>query len=42
VGGSFRIPAPFTKQAAAKIRPEGASSIGGHPGFGILLFTLPN
>jgi hypothetical protein len=35
------IPAPFTKQAADKLRPEGAAWTGDHPGFGTLLFTLP-
>ncbi|MEA3208088.1 MAG: hypothetical protein QOE70_1145 [Chthoniobacter sp.] len=35
------IPAPFTKQAADQIRPEGAAWTGDHPGFGTLLFTLP-
>lgn len=35
------VPAPFTKQAADKLRPEGAASTGDHPGFGTLLFTLP-
>ena len=32
------IPAPFTKQAAEKIRPEGAGQGSDHPGFGTLLF----
>jgi hypothetical protein len=32
------IPAPFTKQAAEKIRPEGAGQGADHPGFGTLLF----
>ncbi|MCX7008136.1 MAG: alginate lyase family protein [Kiritimatiellaeota bacterium] len=31
--------APFTKQAAEKIRPEGPASGADHPGFGTLLFT---
>ncbi|MFA6544564.1 MAG: alginate lyase family protein [Limisphaerales bacterium] len=35
------IPAPFTKEAADKLRPEGAAWTGDHPGFGTLLFTLP-
>jgi hypothetical protein len=35
------IPAPFTKKAADKLRPEGAAWTGDHPGFGTLLFTLP-
>jgi arabinogalactan endo-1,4-beta-galactosidase len=35
------IPAPYTKQAAEKIRPEGAAFDADHPGFGTLLFTLP-
>ena len=35
------IPAPFTKQAAMKIRPEGAARGADHPGFGTLLFSLP-
>ena len=34
------IPAPFTKRAAEKLRPEGAAWTGDHPGFGTLLFTL--
>lgn len=33
------IPAPFTKQAAEKIRPEGTTRNADHPGFGTLLFT---
>jgi hypothetical protein len=36
------IPAPFTRQAAGKIRPEGAAFGADHPGFGTLLFTLPD
>jgi hypothetical protein len=32
------IPAPFTKQAAEKERPEGAGFGSDHPGFGTLLF----
>jgi hypothetical protein len=35
------IQAPFTKQAADHIRPEGTLRNGDHPGFGTLLFTLP-
>ena len=35
------IPAPFTKQAADKTRPEGTAWAADHPGFGTLLFTLP-
>jgi hypothetical protein len=35
------IPAPYTKRAAEKIRPEGAASGADHPGFGTLLFTRP-
>ena len=34
-----QLPAPYTKQAAAKLRPEGAASGADHPGFGTLLFT---
>lgn len=34
-------PAPFTKQAADKLRPEGAAWTGDHPGYGTLLFSLP-
>ena len=33
------IAAPFTKQAAEKIRPEGAAFASDHPGFGTLLFS---
>jgi hypothetical protein len=33
------ISAPYTKQAAEKIRPEGAPWGADHPGFGTLLFT---
>jgi hypothetical protein len=33
------IAAPFTKQAAEKIRPEGAGFASDHPGFGTLLFS---
>jgi hypothetical protein len=35
------LPAPFTKQAVNKLRPEGAASTGDHPGFGTLFFALP-
>ena len=35
------IAAPFTKQAAAKLRPEGAAFDADHPGFGTLLFMRP-
>ena len=35
------IPAPFTRQAADKLRPEGAAFGADHPGFGTLLFSLP-
>jgi hypothetical protein len=35
------IPAPFTRQAADKLRPEGAAPYSDHPGFGTLLFSLP-
>jgi arabinogalactan endo-1,4-beta-galactosidase len=35
------IAALYTKQAAEKIRPEGAAFDADHPGFGTLLFTLP-
>jgi hypothetical protein len=33
------IQAPYTRQAAEKIRPEGAAHGADHPGFGTLLFT---
>ncbi len=33
------VKAPYTRQAAEKIRPEGASPWVDHPGFGTLLFT---
>ena len=33
------VPAPFTEQLAAAIRPEGFHS--DHPGFGTLLHTRP-
>jgi hypothetical protein len=35
------IPSPFTRQAAEKIRPEGAAFSADHPGFGTLMFSLP-
>ena len=35
------IPAPYTKRAAEKLRPEGVDKGGDHPGFGTLLFTRP-
>ncbi len=35
------LTAPYTKQAAEKIRPEGAADWADHPGFGTLLFTRP-
>lgn len=35
------VPAPFTRQAAAKIRPEGAAHGSDHPGYGTILFSLP-
>lgn len=34
------VPAPFTRRAAGKIRPEAGAQTGDHPGFGTLLFTL--
>ncbi len=34
------IPAPFTRRAADRIRPEGAAQGADHPGFGTLLFSL--
>jgi hypothetical protein len=34
------IPAPFTRRAAEKLRPEGVAHAGDHPGFGTLLFTV--
>lgn len=39
--GRQRVPAPFTRQAAATIRPEGPGFGADHPGFGTLLFSLP-
>ena len=33
------LPAPFTRQAAEKIRPESAAQGADHPGFGTLLFS---
>ncbi len=35
------LTAPFTQQAVMKVRPEGAAWSADHPGFGTLLFTLP-
>lgn len=35
------IKAPYTQQAAEKIRPEGAGFNADHPGFGTLLFSRP-
>ncbi len=35
------VPAPFVRQAAEKLRPEGAAFGVDHPGFGTLLFTRP-
>lgn len=35
------ISAPFTRQAAERLRPEGAGFAADHPGFGTLLFSLP-
>jgi hypothetical protein len=35
------MPAPFTRKAADKLRPEGAAHGADHPGFGTLLFSLP-
>jgi hypothetical protein len=35
------IPAPFTRQAAEKLRPEGAGFASDHPGYGTLLFSRP-
>lgn len=35
------LEAPFVKQAADKLRPEGAAWTGDHPGFGTILFSLP-
>lgn len=34
------LPAPFTRRAAEKLRPEGVAWTADHPGFGTLLFTL--
>ncbi len=36
------VPAPFTRQAAERIRPEGTTRNADHPGFGTLLFSLPS
>lgn len=35
------IDAPFTRQAAEKVRPEGPGPFADHVGFGTLLFSLP-
>lgn len=35
------ISAPYTRQAADKLRPEGAAHAADHPGFGTLLFSRP-
>jgi hypothetical protein len=36
------LPAPFTKQAAEKVRPEGPGKPGAdHPGYGTLFYTKP-
>lgn len=35
------LKAPFTEQAAAKIRPEGPAKGADHPGFGTLLYSIP-
>jgi hypothetical protein len=35
------VPAPFTRQAAERIRPEGTTGNADHPGFGTLLFSQP-
>lgn len=35
------VPAPFTRQAAEKLRPEGAAFASDHVGFGTVLFSLP-
>ncbi len=35
------IPAPYSRRAADRIRPEGAAHGADHPGFGTLLFSLP-
>ena len=36
------LPAPYTKKAAEKLRPEGGAFDADHPGFGTLFFGLPN
>lgn len=36
------VPAPFTRQAAERIRPEGTTRNSDHPGFGTLMFSLPS
>jgi len=38
---STGIPAPWTRKAAEKLRPEGEGFGADHPGFGTLLFSLP-
>jgi len=35
------VAAPYTRQAADALRPEGAAHASDHPGFGTLLFSLP-
>jgi hypothetical protein len=35
------VAAPYTRQAADKLRPEGAAYASDHPGFGTVLFSLP-
>ena len=35
-----RLPAPYTRQAAEKLRPEGPGFQADHPGYGTLLFTI--
>lgn len=35
------IPAPYTRRAAEKLRPEGVFPKADHPGFGTLLFSRP-
>lgn len=35
------LPAPYTRRAAERARPEGAAFAADHPGFGTLLFSLP-
>lgn len=38
--GRKGVPAPYTRQAAETLRPEGAAFQADHPGFGTLLFAL--